>query len=46
MDTEWGEEGETNWDIGIDIYVPSCIKQTAGRKRSYTAIWVLYSCIA
>ena len=34
---EGGGEGGTNWESGIDIYAPPCVKQTASGNLLYTA---------
>ena len=30
MDTKGREQGEMNWEIGTDIYIPLCIKSHMG----------------
>ena len=37
MDTEWGVGGGgRNWEIGIDIYAPLCIKQITEENLLYS----------
>ena len=32
----WGEaESRTNWEVGIDIHTPPCVKQIASGKPLY-----------
>ena len=36
MWTQWGGEGEMNWEIRIDIYTLTYVKQVASGKQLYS----------